>query len=96
VLKRREKIEKENIQTTLIERKKKGEMEFEEENAPMKSNVDKEYNFKKRGLRLMSALFLVTPFFIVFGMTIDIWNISHSPKFHSNVHGNFSFSAESC
>lgn len=30
-------------------------------------------------LILTGVLLLITPFFIVFGMNIDIWNISHSP-----------------
>lgn len=30
-------------------------------------------------LILTGVLLLINPFFIVFGMTIDIWNISHSP-----------------
>lgn len=32
-----------------------------------------------KALKLTGVLLLITPFFIVFGMTIDIWNISHSP-----------------
>jgi hypothetical protein len=44
----------------------------------------------------MGVLILVTSFFIVFGMTIDIWNISHLPKMNSNRDGNFSFVTESC
>lgn len=68
-------------------------MELDEENTSIKNVLDKNNNFKKRGIRLMSVLFLVTPFFIVFGMTVDIWNISHLPKIKD---GNFSFVTEPC
>lgn len=52
---------------------KGGEISFEETT-----------NKKSRGgglvaLILTGVLLLITPFFIVFGMNIDIWNISHSP-----------------
>lgn len=45
-------------------------------------SVELDYTQQKKhfkALKLTGVLLLITPFFIVFGMTIDIWNISHSP-----------------
>lgn len=68
-------------------------MDLEEENVSIKL-VNGENPVQKRVVRFMSALFLLIPFFIAFGMTVDIWNSSHSLKLNSKNDGNFT--AKSC
>ena len=60
-------------------------MNLEEENVATKL-MDSSEHYKKhfKIIRCTGILLLVTPFFIVFGMTIDIWNISHSPQINDN------------
>ena len=60
-------------------------MNLEEENVATKL-MDSSEHYKKhfKIIRCTGILLLVTPFFIIFGMTIDIWNISHSPQINDN------------
>lgn len=71
-------------------------MNLDEENVATKL-MDSSDHYKKhfKVIRLTGILLLITPFFIVFGMTIDIWNTSHSPKINFRDNGK-NFTAESC